>query len=817
MRLYILEKFNNYFNRRLRRYSNLADYLEFGGYSTYNANFVPGDGVNTTHVLGSIVAYDGTGDYLIVTDDYDNIQSRWFILENHYIRGGQCELFLRRDVIADYFDETIAAPCFIEKATIRVPDDTAIYNREGNIFNQIKTDEWLLKDKSEIPWLAVYYVRDKADGTTNTISGKLNKPYELADINVSSLESWEYYDYTERAKQEDFSAEGGYRVYSDFSITLKSHNNVSGAGKLTYNASISSNSPDIIFSYGEDGMAASYFTTPAAKENTSRSLWGTLIRQNKSIIFSEAEQFAGWADGGLMREQLYNLDNKIIYVADEDMYYTINLNIFSSKTQEINQLWLNSYPLTTRMLGIGRAMGLTTNGIYVPQTFPDTFDISGTYALYRLELKAISVTSSTAANAVSFNASDVTTTSDAPYNVFCVPYGEITIGNLTTNKADSLALVSDIIQRYSGGNSPVVLDAQVLPVCPWPNLISGKNTINLTRLSENSYTPIKDGESNTIGYIFHCPLSQFSTVLDYQIPMNVSDTLGWKIDAETKFCRLVSPNWNGTFEFSPARNWGVDGFNVDCALKPYQPYIHVAPEFGGLYGNRDKDAIGLICGGDFGLTMVSDAFASFERANVNYQRIFDRQIQNMELNQSIQQRQAWINAGIGSITGAVSGGTAGGALGGVAGLAIGAAVGGVASLGGGIADAIEMNQVHKESLGFAKDNFKYQIGAIKALSDSITKVSSFNPNNPLHIILEFYDCSPTERTAFEKQLKYTGMTVGRIDTISNFIMRYPQYIQGKIITIENIDDAHLAAAIADEISRGIYIQTGEGYNGYLPI
>lgn len=113
--------------------------------------------------------------------------------------------------------------------------------------------------------------------------------------------------------------------------------------------------------------------------------------------------------------------------------------------------------------------------------------------------------------------------------------------------------------------------------------------------------------------------------------------------------------------------------------------------------------------------------------------------------------------------------------------------------------------------------FTYQMGNIRALPLNLSKVTSLNPNNHLFVILEKYECSETEVEALRAKLKYTGMTVGRIDTINTFIHYAPQFIQGKLITIDGIEDAHLAYAIGQELSQGVYIQIGEGYNGYDPI
>ena len=80
-----------------------------------------------------------------------------------------------------------------------------------------------------------------------------------------------------------------------------------------------------------------------------------------------------------------------------------------------------------------------------------------------------------------------------------------------------------------------------------------------------------------------------------------------KIDSQTDFYRLVSPNYQGSFDFNVARNGGrVEGFIADCTYKPYTPYIRVAPQFAWLYGTEYGDARGLICSGDFSIGFYTD-------------------------------------------------------------------------------------------------------------------------------------------------------------------------------------------------------------------
>ena len=309
-----------------------------------------------------------------------------------------------------------------------------------------------------------------------------------------------------------------------------------------------------------------------------------------------------------------------------------------------------------------------------------------------------------------------------------------------------------------------------------------------------------DTSGDKYGVVINCSNTSFSFNIQNQI--NIED---FKLSNECDLYRLVSPNFNGQFEFSAAKNGGVNFFNVDCDYRPYTPYIHINPDFKRLYGEDFNDPRGLICGGDFGLTQISDAWQNYQIQNKNYQEIFNRQIQNMETNNAVQkEREAWQTA-----AGAVGGGIGGAIAGGITGK-IGATVGGIVGAGAsaiaGARDVELNNKLRNEAIDFSKDNFGYQLGNIKALPDNLTKVSSFNQNNKLFPILEYYTCTETEKQALINKIKYNGMTVMRIGTISEFMKDEPTYIKGQLIRLETVqEDTNYINEIAKEINKGVFI------------
>lgn len=153
--------YNNYYNRKVKKEDSLEKYgspiyIETGN----NVNFNPSDGVNTYYDAGRINnSYDGHGDYLIYSEDNVSVTSRWFITEADRLRKGQYRCVLRRDVLVDYYPQVVSSPCYIEKALINDINNPLLFNREAIQFNQIKTDEFLLKDATNCPWVVGYIPR----------------------------------------------------------------------------------------------------------------------------------------------------------------------------------------------------------------------------------------------------------------------------------------------------------------------------------------------------------------------------------------------------------------------------------------------------------------------------------------------------------------------------------------------------------------------------------------------------------------------------------------------------------------------------------
>lgn len=785
--IYLL-KYNNYYNRIVKKEDTLGAYLtqDYLLDTFENINFVPADGVDTTLVVKHV---GPNPDYLIVADGND-IESRWFVVESDIIRGGQYKLTLHRDVIVDSYNLVVNAPCFIEKATLS-KNDPFIFNKENMSVNQIKTSETPLKDETGCAWVVGYIPKDSFtddDVAKRTVTGDVVLD-AAADIIVENLTDWSYYD-----KMDSFN---GNLIEEPIFI---------GQALCTLNSGVSLYQSWARFMCQGDNPAfqtniSNKYPPPEKNQNglTVNSLAEIGITQYTTV---QNEASKNWAQHytvndvylsnllGLNASGLTNayknLNSKIIYETSSKKYYRIRVNSTLIETSDFvtsnaPQLFdaLKSY--------LKRQLGNSTNITQNPDN--QSFQYVAKYYQYSIVLDQVYTTAKVVIN----KPQDRYHLEDQPYDMFCIPYSDeldIYKNNTLLFKANKSIAVNMATQIGAATGANNIYDIQLLPYCPVRYCIQEDGKFDIMNAKVDYIT---NTDNTNIGIILWATSSSFT----FNIPYSITVT-NPKVENETDMYRLVSPNYNGQFEFSAAMNNGVENFNVDCSYKPYNPYIHINPNFKNLYGQDFNDARGLICGGDFSLPQVSNAWANYQLSNKNYENIFNREIQNLQVQQKAQR--------IGDIASAV-GGIAGGAGG--LGLALGAGgaiAGGVASMGGGIADIMIGDKLRAEALDYKRDMYGMQLGNIKALPTSITKTTAFTYNNKIFPILEYYTCTDEEKTALANKLKYNGMTVGRIGKISDYLANAnDQYIKGRIIRIEGVsDDFHYYKAISDEIYKGAF-------------
>ena len=836
MDLYFYQ-YNNYYNRIVKKLDSLSEYQTYQlGNPLLNVSFNPADDVNATQVVNRDKAE--IGDYLICALG-NEIVSRWFIIEANRERTGQYTLVLRRDVFADNLEEIKNAPAFIEKATLD-NTDPMIFNKEDMTFNQIKTSETPLQDETKSAWVVGYIPKDSFKENT-TVNADVVLEHS-ADITVDNLTNWAYYKYSNlSSNQEEFKygVDFKYSAWARSTVTPVPTNPT--YNKSYYGRGTDENGNDLGWTtlyidsslgvvakegVGPDGFGITSADnvntsglrvvgtqnghTYAANRPKTNSNWDWTAnwKTNINTINSTARLYFSLAAPSEVPSFL-SLNSKIIYESSSGLYYRIVLDGYSSSKKEnitAGNLFnvLKNNLVTSPSGGLTHALvGTAGSGDWKDiQLYLDNLDNIGgnnfiakfTAYNYKIRLEQIFVGAKTTINNERYHLED------QPYDMFCIPYSDsLKIYKngtqiLTANKSIAVNIATQIGAQVGSGN---VYDVQLLPYCPVRYMIKSDGTFDIGTAKVHY---IVNGNNQNIGVICWANTSSFTLDIPYTISVENN-----KIQGQTDMYRICSPNYNGQFEFNAAMNGGVTRFNVDCSYMPYNPYIHINPDFGNLYGQDFNDARGLICGGDFSLPQTSTAWGNYQQNNKNYQAIFDRDIKSMEVNNSVQrEREIW-SAVSGTVAGAGSGALAGSMFGPI-GAGVGALLGGAASAAAGVRDVQLNDKLRNEAIDYKKDQFGYQLGNIKAMPTSISKTSPFTYNNKIFPILEYYTCTDREKQALKDKIKYNGMTVMRIGKISDYIQSEPSYIKGKIIRLEGLtEDFHYINAIADEFNKGVFI------------
>ena len=808
MDLYFLV-YNNYYNRIVKKESSLSAYLEYqvGEPVQGVINWNPRDGVSTEQILNGW-DYE-TPDYLLVVEN-NEIVSRWFVIESEYLRNGQYKVSLYRDVVVDNYDDVIGAPCFIEKATPQSIRDPAIYNNEDMTFNQIKHDETLLWDETKCPWIVGYIPRDSFSSDTSvsvdtTLTG-------AADMELDSISDYPFYQYANtivsgQVTNPTIRIALTYRLMdreSSGALTTYYYNNtISLDQNGTYIGKVNGNRAGQLEGYFWTQLNTNPFYVP---RNMFTDEYARQVVANMTSLANDFQDLSDYVESSLTPEQynqLYADRNKIIYDKSTSRYWKITLTGNSPDSTETTIGW-------TSDLGVKMRNTMVT-------TFGDGYTLSS--PLVPDENTPFSFTSETAYQVLTFEPVEVKLSvtvpstryhaSETPYDIFCMPYSdnlEIKKSGTTyiskTNASAALTLAQQIAVEVGSGN---IYDVQLLPYCPVRYCITDDGTFDIgSAIYSDIIADDGSGTTTKVNVLLWATSDNFELNIPIKIPEEQT-VLDKKIKNETEFIRIVAPNFSNSFQFNPQMNEGVDYVNILCHYKPFNPYIKIQPNFKGLYGSDFNDSRGLVCNGDFSLAQVTSAWADYELQNKNYQNIFNREIQNLQVTNSVQREREVFGMHTGMLSGAAGGAALGSLLGPWGALGAGVAGGLVSGLGGW--KDLQLNdRLRNEALDYKKDMFGYNLQNIQALPQGLAKTSAISPDNKYVPFIEFYSCTDTEKQALQDKLTYDGYTIMRIGSIANYLQQDKSYIKGRIIRMEGIsDDFHMLKAIADEIYKGVFI------------
>lgn len=391
------------------------------------------------------------------------------------------------------------------------------------------------------------------------------------------------------------------------------------------------------------------------------------------------------------------------------------------------------------------------------------------------------------------------TFTDEPYYLLAFPlYDVIITGNedeFDVGKEQAFVIFNTIIQYLSGGSNPYLVDAQIYPYCP-------ELTSVASRIQNYPFFEIE------------------STSYDRNCKIILNQNINIKKEYIEKIYSIVSPEKTGKFDFNFYDYTNDNSENkqlqvvIKTALKPFSVISSAVliPEEDSLMGityNSDLRGCQPSSNG-FECSLSTNAYQQYLRENSNYQQIFALQKEELQMQHQVERvnekTQAVVNTVTATGMGAIGGANIGSAFGPIAG-AVGAAVGGtVAGATVGTAMAIQYNQNEKlrqyeERL--QQQTFDLEIGTIKNLPNSISRISSFNEIilKDFYYVVETYECSDYEKELVDKFIEKYGYGLGVYGFYRDFFNE-GWFLRGTLITSTLAVNLHNIAE--NEFNGGIY-------------
>ena len=503
----LLLHYNNYFNRIIKKKDTIDDYksADANYKEASNINFNPGDGVNTSLVLGlgqNGSIFDGDEfDYLVAYEVVDNvnvINSRWFIMEQDRQRSGQYELTLKRDVLADNYIDVVNSPIFLEKGFINDVNDPLLYNSESMSVNQIKQLEIPLMDETKSGWVVGYIPSDafpKVEPEYDRVEKNVTIPMS-ADITVNGLSNWSYWQYCSSNPNYKFMADSAGK--RKVTVKIRSERKYADSGRsmrcdmVTADYTFYPNSTDA-GTYVQ--VNSGYVTTSTGTLNYPQwyqdygpvTFWqGTINAKLCGNIFDPVR------NNSTFNSALRRLKDKIILDSSTNTYYKISI-ISTSEGTPIT--------VTSSTTGGQAALDALKNAMNYPngaggslQGVYTTFKASNSSTSYAIQLTNVGVSLYVDLN------SDRAHLNDAPYDMFCIPFSDTlklkyNSTEFTCSKNVALSMATEIAKDLGSGT---VYDVQLLPYCPNRTLIvksdSPSSVLDLTGVK---YDLIKESVTNS--------------------------------------------------------------------------------------------------------------------------------------------------------------------------------------------------------------------------------------------------------------------------------------------------------------------------------
>lgn len=508
----------------------------------------------------------------------------------------------------------------VNRAMINDENNPLLFNSEGFTFNQIKQQEILLQDKTKMPWYILYF--------------KLNTPTMTVQFSTANI-AWDVDSSIDVESPNSIWKSGTYYNTSDWQFKINYNPELFAkytSGGLQYWSHVAQmNVPDNVIKhidkYGLTNNFLKLNTDMYTGADQLVTAFNASVVENTLIPAANGQYYPGQtmkSDSTVETYNKYNGQSFILRTIVQNVvnYYKVTVSVV--KTKKTGTI-ANTTTLYSTMKGIIDTAQISYNNMGA-QSFE--------YEYYENKI-VVDTRSYTPAGSynISLSLQSYASCQDAPYYIMAVPmyefvnqYADSTMCH--SYQADTQMFVNAVIKAAGETN---LLDVQILPYFPYISKVKQSYITYSDGYVELQLFDQYTGQTpEFVNYLNSRQVHSFYRTGDENIGINtffvdtanftfdINQTLGMptrssnaalnkKLSNELDIYRLCSPNYNGVFEFSVAKNDNVSSFNVDCTLKPYTPYIHINPAFDGLYGQDFNDARGLICQGDFSIPIVNDA------------------------------------------------------------------------------------------------------------------------------------------------------------------------------------------------------------------
>lgn len=381
-------------------------------------------------------------------------------------------------------------------------------------------------------------------------------------------------------------------------------------------------------------------------------------------------------------------------------------------------------------------------------------------------------------------------------------------------------MLYDLVAKYGGQNAKL-LDVQIIPYSPIAGM---ENAYNATGKVFNLGYSIPT-DVIVIDDTYAIPVySVLRTSYIKQIPMEITFS-DYKTEQYNAY-HITSPSGAGVYDFSVAKNSGLEGFYIKVDLRPYASFHQIQPIYKSIYGGNFTDTRGLVFQEDMSLTQVSSAWETYKRQNINYVNSFNAEVDYKTSNFTINAAMTPVNfvfdsgqrileAAATSAEVLATGVSADVWLG-IKGAAAGAAGAAAIMQSQFISEGLEFGQMmanmmaetklFANEIGLAQKQFNYNIGNIQALPENLTKVNGIFQSNNIVPYLQIFGPTEEEIQRLTDYLDVYGVNCGQMIDLTT---RDFNFLQGVMVVCNTPLTYEEYKAITTELQRGVRLYARE--------